>query len=297
MECAWRISHPFNNVIGRKAVADQFWRPLFHSLPDFERRNDIFIAGSFADKIWVASTGHIIGTFENNWLGIPATNKPLFLQFGEILELSGDKIISGHMLLDIIGAARQAGVDIVPHGLGAEVLAPAPMTQDGIRLESSTNGDSQQSLILVESMIAGLMEYDGDSIISMHQQDFWDPGMLWYGPSGIGTTKGLAGFQKHHQIPFLKFVPDRIGGNHVARFADGNYVASGGWPSIRATTSGAPWISSELPANTPVTMRVMDFWRREGNLLKENWVFIDIPDLFHQCGIDVFEQLINKTAT
>jgi hypothetical protein len=38
-------------------------------------------------------------------------------------------------------------------------------------------------------------------------------------------------------------------------------------------------------------MRVMDFWRREGDRLRENWVLIDIPDVFHQCGIDVFEQL------
>jgi hypothetical protein len=32
-------------------------------------------------------------------------------------------------------------------------------------------------------------------------------------------------------------------------------------------------------------MRVMDFWRREGNLLAENWVFIDLPDLLLQMGV------------
>jgi hypothetical protein len=38
-------------------------------------------------------------------------------------------------------------------------------------------------------------------------------------------------------------------------------------------------------------MRVMDFWRREGDLLVENWVFIDMVDLFLQLGVDLFERL------
>jgi hypothetical protein len=38
-------------------------------------------------------------------------------------------------------------------------------------------------------------------------------------------------------------------------------------------------------------MRVMDVWRREGDLLAENWVFIDMIDLLDQLGVDVFERL------
>jgi hypothetical protein len=38
-------------------------------------------------------------------------------------------------------------------------------------------------------------------------------------------------------------------------------------------------------------MRVMDIWRREGELLAENWVFIDIPDVMAQAGVDVFARM------
>jgi hypothetical protein len=31
----------------------------------------------------------------------------------------------------------------------------------------------------------------------------------------------------------------------------------------------------------------MDFWRRDVDLLAENWVFIDLPDLLLQMGVDV----------
>ena len=35
--------------------------------------------------------------------------------------------------------------------------------------------------------------------------------------------------------------------------------------------------------------RVCDWWRREGDLLMENWVFVDIPNAMLQFGVDVFE--------
>ena len=33
--------------------------------------------------------------------------------------------------------------------------------------------------------------------------------------------------------------------------------------------------------------RIMDFWRRENDLLLENWVFIDTVDLLMQMGVNV----------
>jgi hypothetical protein len=38
-------------------------------------------------------------------------------------------------------------------------------------------------------------------------------------------------------------------------------------------------------------MRVMDFWRREGDRLDENWVMIDLIDLLAQMGLDVFARM------
>jgi len=38
---------------------------------------------------------------------------------------------------------------------------------------------------------------------------FWHPRMNWYGPAGIGTGRGIDGFRKWHQIPFLNGMLDR----------------------------------------------------------------------------------------
>ncbi|WP_197409834.1 ester cyclase, partial [Haloferax profundi] len=56
--------------------------------------------------------------------------------------------------------------------------------------------------------------------------------------------------------------------------------------------SGDGWLGLPATGET-VTMRVMDFWRREDDLLAENWVFIDMIDLLNQMGVDVFDRLQN----
>ena len=53
---------------------------------------------------------------------------------------------------------------------------------------------------------------------------------------------------------------------------------------------GAGWLG--LPAtNVLLELCVMDIWRRDDNLLRENWVAIDIIHMLRQMGLDVFEQM------
>ena len=46
----------------------------------------------------------------------------------------------------------------------------------------------------------------------MPQRDHWHPRMMWYGPAGIGTARGLAGFVDDHQLPFrIAFPQPQVG--------------------------------------------------------------------------------------
>ena len=38
-------------------------------------------------------------------------------------------------------------------------------------------------------------------------------------------------------------------------------------------------------------MRSLDFWRVEDGLIRENWVLVDLLDIFNQIGLDVFARL------
>ena len=83
--------------------------------------------------------------------------------------------------------------------------------------------------------------------------------MLWYGPGGIGANFQWSGFEKDHRAPFLIAFPDRVGGNHVCRIADGNYAAVCGWPSMKMTHKG-DYLGVKA-TNKALTLRVMDFYR------------------------------------
>ncbi len=186
------------------------------------------------------------------------------------------------LLLDLPALMIQAGSWPLAAPLGPDIMAPAPKSGRALWLSA----DGAGSLAIVESMIGGLMRYDG-SLRSMNMRDTFAENFWWFGPAPIGSFRGFDDYERGHANPFLTAFPDRVGGNHRARFGDGNFVASTGWPSIAATHRGNGWLGLAATGRK-ITMRVMDFWRAENGFLVENWVMIDIPDLLLQLGIDLF---------
>jgi predicted ester cyclase len=297
-DCQWHVAHPVNEVLGN-SILPQLWQPLLSAIPDLERRSDIFIGNTWhtnnCETVWVAVTGHYIGTFQRSLFGIPPTQQIATFRFGEFYRVEDSHIVECYVLLDFIDLMRQANCSILPPGRGIEGLSPGPRFHDGLLRTVSSSQETEASLKLVEAMIfGGLRRFDGTDIKSMGMELYWHPQMMWYGPGGIGTTRGIEGFERNHQRPFLHAFPDRQGGNHRARIADGKFVASMGWPSIYATHKGE--YLGVLATNRPVTMRVMDWWRREKSLLIENWVFIDIPHLMLQLDVDLFSQKYRKIS-
>jgi predicted SnoaL-like aldol condensation-catalyzing enzyme len=45
------------------------------------------------------------------------------------------------------------------------------------------------------------------------------------------------------------------------------------------------------PNNKEVVLRSLDFWRLEEGKIRENWVMIDILDIYDQMGVDVLGRL------
>jgi len=50
------------------------------------------------------------------------------------------------------------------------------------------------------------------------------------------------------------------------------------------------------PTEVAITIRDFDWWRREGDLLVENWVPIDLVDIFQQFGVDLFARMRDTAA-
>lgn len=284
-DCNFNAGAPVNGCSGTAGIIERFWQPLIHAFPDLERRTDILMSGHFKDGDWFASTGYFAGHFENDLYGMTASGRPHFLRYGWFDRVEQDKVVESYVLLDLTRLMIEIDQWPLRAQLG-ENWSPAPATQDGVAFAAADPVDSDKSLKLVEAMIAGLMSYDGKSLASMGMRRFWTPQFHWYGPGGIGSARGHADYERAHQGPFLKAFPDRVGGNHKCRIGERSYVASTGWPSINATHLGDDWIG--IPATGKrITQRIMDFWRREDDMLVENWVFIDMVDLIAQFGIDL----------
>ena len=276
---------PVDRGIGAEFVHDAVLAPLAAAMPGYEVRTDIAMRGDFGGADWTASSGHLFGRLVLPLFDIPPTNRVVWLRFGCFQRWVEGQVAETLLLLDLPSLMRQAGVWPLAVPLGPDLMAPGPIARDGIW----PTGDGAASLAIVEGMIGGLMKFDG-SLRTMAMRDYFAEDFWWFGPGPIGSFRGFDDYERGHAIPFLTGFPDRVGGNHRARFGDGNFVASTGWPSITATHRGSGFLGLDA-TDRAISMRVMDFWSAKGGRLVENWVMIDIPDLLDQLGIDVFAAL------
>lgn len=290
-DATWHGQHPTNDVTGAMAIAAQVQAPLARSFRHLRRADDFFTGGHFQGHDWISAMGYLHGVFTEPFLGIPPTRNWAAIRYGEFHRIQNGRITRSHVILDLPDLMRQAGVLGWPLGPGVHGLAPGPGTRDGLILHAPDPSESVKSLDLVETMI-----FEGFVASDMHtdpswMQAYWTPDMFWYGPCLIGAAMGLEGFYRFHETPWEAAFTTRgptptRETKHVTRFGDGTYCSFTGWPSIHAAHTG-PFLGLGATGRD-VEIRVMDFYHRRGDRLDENWVFIDMPHLFLQLGVDLF---------
>ena len=296
-----RMCHPFGDL-----SVGGFWKnclaPLHTALPDIERRDIICIGGSDEEgKQWVGLCGSYIGTFCAPFLDIPPTGHLVHLRFHEFYQIEGARVVQMQGIWDLPELMMQAGAWPMAPSLGREWHIPAPSTQDGLAPPVKDAAHSTRSQSRVVDMLMAMMRHPREDASAMQLEQYWHPKMTWYGPAGIGTARGIEGFRHWHQIPFLNAMPDRGQYPYETKhhfFAQGDYVAVTGWPNMAQTLSGDGWLGI-VPKGQKITLRSLDFWRLEGDKIRENWVLVDLLDMYHQLGVDVLARLreFNKART
>jgi hypothetical protein len=289
----WRGVHPFREQYGAAAVALSFWVPLKRALVRLQRRQDIFIAGvnelsKHEPEVWVMSMGHFLGLHDAPWLGIPPTRRIAMLRYAEFNRVAGDRIVETGLFVDVIGMMAQAGVYPLPPSTGTYFPYPGPRTHDGLLFDDAPAAQGVATLELVNRMVADLIALNESGSMGCPPEILertWSRDMLWYGPAGIGATYTIPRYQEQHQLPFRANLADKTSKGHVCRFAEGNYACFFGWPNLTNRPIGG---FLGLPGgNVTAEMQVVDVYRREGDLLAENWVLIDLPHWLKQQGLDV----------
>ena len=298
-EAVFRLAFPFGDMHGPRTFHDRALAKLKAAWPDLERRDWIVIAGEDQHGAeWVGCAGHFIGTFTAPFLDIPPTGHLAHMRFHEFYRIEEGRIVEMQALWDIPEVMMQAGAWPMVPSLGREFCIPGPASGDGLFREARDPERSRASRQLIIEMLEYMKRHPsqgGPEVMEMPR--FWHQQMNWYGPAGIGTGRGIEGFRNWHQIPFLKGMPDR--GGKVDQityhfFGDNDYAAVTGWPDMIQTISHDGWLGIP-PLGREITMRSLDFWRVEDGLIRENWVMVDLLDMYDQIGVDVFARMRELT--
>jgi len=289
----WRGMHPFYEQQGGDAVSEVFWKPFRKAFTPIQRRQDVFMAGvsdidGKGESEWVCSMGHLMGLFDSEWLGIPPTGKMGFLRYVEFNKISDGRIVETALFCDIISIMQQAGFNPLPQQTGVTVITPGPRTHDGLLFDQQDPSESRKTKELIDRMINDLTSA-GLHSAQDELSGTWHDDMIWWGPAGIGATYTLQRYEQQHQGPFSDGLDDIKFTGHVCRFAEGNYGGFFGWPNLTMKPLGGFMGLPGLDKETE--MRVVDIYRREGNKLAENWIFIDLLHFLYLQGLDVLERM------
>lgn len=299
-DTVWNVFHPFNTLAGVDAVSRSFWSVLKDSFPDYEQRPGVVIAGGYRGSDWVSVLSHVVGNFERPWVGIPPTYGICFLRFGLHARIEETKIAEAYVFLDVIDVMRQAGYYPLRRMPGSPEQWPPPPIFTGSDVFAHDVERGAQTLATVLEMQEGLGF--GQDLFDIEHSPHWHQNMNWYGPAGIGSSRGQRGFEDYHCALFdtafpdaADFSPETAGpgqvAHHFIQVGDGHFAVTGGWPSLIGTHVGAGWLGM-VASRQVVTMRVADWYRNdEDNLIVDNWVMIDIPDILRQAGYDLLDDM------
>ena len=176
----------------------------------------------------------------------------------------------------------QTGLTPFAFQRGAHLVQPGPATHDGLLTGPQPAAEGAATLALINRMIGDIGQWQSGLPLEEELRRTWDEDMIWWGPAGIGATCSIERYAKQHSGPFRAAFSERARTGHVARVAEGHYGGFFGWPNFSAVHSG-PFLGFEATGKR-CSFTVIDIYRRAGDKLAENWVFIDIPAFLIQIG-------------
>jgi len=292
----WQGPEPIGVQASGADVIARMFAPLRAAIPDLVRDTHIFMGGqSEASEDgrddgawWVAGTGYYTGRATSDVFGIPATDHPLRIRWGEFLHFdAAGNVTHAQTIWDFVDWFDQIGLPVLPKPRGALHVYPAPTGFDGVLRAPAPMGETEHTLAFGREFIFGALNgFDETDLSSMGMARFFHPNIKWYGPGGIGACLSLSEFETYHQQPWLVAFPDRKVMHLESLFAEGRMLAASGPMGVVGTHSG-PYLG-HAASGAAIEVSGLDFWLRSDGQFTENWVFVDMVHLFKQMGVDLF---------
>ena len=103
----WHGPPGFGDIHGLNAFKYEVLQPFYKAFPDYHVKDDIQVANGD----WVSATGFLTGHHKGEWMGIPATGRPVRMQYSDFWLIRDGKISENWVMVDELDVLRQLGVD------------------------------------------------------------------------------------------------------------------------------------------------------------------------------------------
>ncbi len=105
----WHGPPGLGDIHGLDGFKNEVLKPFYKAFPDYNAKNDI----ELADETWVAATGFVTGTHQGEWLGLPATGRPMRMRFSDFWLIKDGKLTDNYVMVDQIDVMKQLGKDLL----------------------------------------------------------------------------------------------------------------------------------------------------------------------------------------
>jgi hypothetical protein len=149
--------------------------------------------------------------------------------------------------------------------------------------------DGQATLAVINAMISDLGSWNLGLPLEEELRRTWPRTCSGGGPKGSAPPTQSRAMPPSTRAPSARPSPTAPAPGHLARLAEGHYGGFFGWPNFTARHTGG---FMGLPgSDKPAEFRVVDIYRREGDKLAENWIFIDMLHFFRSQGVDLLARM------
>lgn len=221
-------------------------------------------------------------------MGVLPGNQVVTFRICDYYSIPG-RISYNFMMFDVVDIFRQAGLSVLPPAtLPEEGYVSPSWRMDGIPAPLSAFADPKQAEITRALALKSLTE-DWQLQLS-RGSDVWHDDMEWYGPAGFGVARGMESYRRGLLAPMhaamgqpsieLKIVSCE--GDICGVFGHIKFTQVGKLLGQNLDPTGQPEHGLEF--------RFSFHCRSQGGKLIQGWAMFDIPGLFRQWGIDLYDR-------
>ena len=105
----WHGPPGFGDIHGLEGFKYDVLVPFYKAFPDYYAKNDI----ELADGDWVSATGYLTGTHRGEWMGLPATGRPMRMRFSDFWLVRDGLLSENFVMVDTIDVMKQLGFDLM----------------------------------------------------------------------------------------------------------------------------------------------------------------------------------------